>query len=104
MKIVVVGAVAGGATAARACAFGRGRTNTFIGARRACIFFANCGLPYYIGGVITRREALFVSPLETIRAKYGFDIRTRSEVLSIDRERKVVLVRILTQVKVRTLR
>lgn len=93
MKIVVVGAVAGGATAAARMRRLAEDAEILLLERGEHVSFANCGLPYYIGGVITRREALFVSPLETIRAKYGVDIRTRSEVLSIDRERKVVLVK-----------
>lgn len=96
MKIVVVGAVAGGATAAARMRRLAEDAEILLLERGEHVSFANCGLPYYIGGVITRREALFVSPLETIRAKYGFDIRTRSEVLSIDRDRKVVWVKDLS--------
>ena len=93
MKIIVIGAVAGGATAAARMRRLSEDAEILLLERGEHVSFANCGLPYYIGGVITRREALFVSPLETIRAKYGFEIRTRSEALKIDRDRKVVEVK-----------
>ncbi|HZK29606.1 MAG TPA: FAD-dependent oxidoreductase, partial [Clostridia bacterium] len=93
MKIIVIGAVAGGATAAARMRRLSEEAEILLLERGEYVSFANCGLPYYIGGVITRREALFVSSLETIRAKYGFEIRTRSEVLKIDRDRKTVEVK-----------
>ncbi len=96
MKIIVIGAVAGGATAAARMRRLAEDAEILVLERGEHVSFANCGLPYYIGGVITRREALFVSPLETIRAKYGFEIRTLSEALKIDRDRKVVQVKDLT--------
>lgn len=96
MKIIVIGAVAGGATAAARMRRLAEDAEILVLERGEHVSFANCGLPYYIGGVITRREALFVSPLETIRAKYGFEIRTLSEVLSIDPDRKVVKVKDLS--------
>src|SRR5678809_965382 len=93
MKSSVLGAGAGGATAAARMRRLSEDAEILLLERGEHVSFANCGLPYYIGGVITRREALFVSPLETIRAKYGFEIRTRSEALKIDRDRKVVEVK-----------
>ncbi len=93
MKIIVIGAVAGGATAAARMRRLAEDAEILVLERGEHVSFANCGLPYYIGGVITRREALFVSPLETIRAKYGFEIRTQSEALAIDRDRKMVKVK-----------
>ncbi|HZK41880.1 MAG TPA: FAD-dependent oxidoreductase, partial [Clostridia bacterium] len=93
MKIIVIGAVAGGATAAARMRRLAEDAEILVLERGEHVSFANCGLPYYIGGVITRREALFVSPLETIRAKYGFEIRTQSEALAIDRDRKSVKVK-----------
>lgn len=93
MKIVIVGGVAGGATAAARMRRLAEDAEIIMLERGEYVSFANCGLPYYIGQVIDRREALFVSTLETIKAKYNLDIRTQSEVIRIDREKKVVAVR-----------
>jgi NADPH-dependent 2,4-dienoyl-CoA reductase/sulfur reductase-like enzyme/rhodanese-related sulfurtransferase len=56
------------------------------------VSFANCGLPYYIGGEITEREDLLVVKPELFERRFDIKVRTRHEVLSIDRSRKVVLV------------
>ncbi len=100
MKIIIVGGVAGGATAAARMRRLSEEAEILVLERGRHVSFANCGLPYYIGGVIARREALFVSTLETIKAKYGLDIRTRSEVTKIDREKKKVQVKDLETGKV----
>ena len=57
------------------------------------VSFANCGLPYYIGGVIKNRNALFVSKPETIEIKYYVDVRINSEVMAINPEKKSVTVK-----------
>jgi NADPH-dependent 2,4-dienoyl-CoA reductase/sulfur reductase-like enzyme/rhodanese-related sulfurtransferase len=90
MKIVIVGAVAGGASAAaRARRLGE-NAEIILFERGEAPSFANCGLPYYIGGVIEQRQALLVAPKERLETRYRLDVRTRTEVTSIDRDKKVV--------------
>lgn len=57
------------------------------------VSFANCGLPYYIGGVIKNRNAIFVSTSESIEIKYYVDVRINSEVIAINPEMKSVTVK-----------
>lgn len=92
MKILVVGGVAGGATAIARLRRLNEEAEIILFERGEYISFANCGLPYFVGGVIPERDALLVSTKESVEAKYGVDIRVKSEVLSIDREKKTVLV------------
>lgn len=54
------------------------------------VSFANCGLPYYVGGVITDRGALLVQTPEALRARFGLDVRVDTEATAIDRDRKLV--------------
>ncbi len=92
-KIVIIGGVAGGATAiARLRRLDETAEITLL-ERGEYVSFANCGLPYYIGGVIPQRDALFVSTPEAITAKYNVDIRVQSEAIAIDREGKKVRVK-----------
>lgn len=93
MKIIIVGGVAGGATAAARLRRLNEDADIIMFERGEYVSFANCGLPYYLGGVISRRDALFVSDKETIEARYNIDVRTRSEVTSIDRDNKRVTVK-----------
>ncbi len=92
-KIVVVGGVAGGATAIARLRRLDENAEIILLERGEYVSFANCGLPYYIGGVIRSREALFVSTPEAIMAKYHVDVRVQSEVTAIDRDKKTVSVR-----------
>lgn len=92
MKIVIVGGVAGGASAAaRARRLGEDAEIVLI-ERGADPSFANCGLPYYVGGEIESRDKLLVAPVEQLRQRYRLDVRTLSEVTAIDREKKEVSV------------
>lgn len=93
MKIVVVGGVAGGASAA-ARARRLGETGEIVVFERGeHPSFANCGLPYYVGGKIESRNKLLVAPVEMLRHRHRLDVRTRCEVLAIHREAKQVRVR-----------
>lgn len=91
-KIVIVGGVAGGATAAARLRRLDEESHIILFERGEHISFANCGLPYYIGDVIQNRDALLVQTVEGMSKKFNLDIRNRSEVTSIDRDRKVILV------------
>ena len=93
MKIVIVGGVAGGATAAARIRRNTEKAEIVLFEKGEYISYANCGLPYYIGGIIEERERLFVQTPEAFGKRFNIDVRTRSEVTAIDRERKEVNVR-----------
>lgn len=97
MKILVVGAVAGGATAIARLRRLDESAEIIIFERGKYVSYANCGLPYYVGGVIERRDALFVSTKESIEKKYAIDIRTENEVMAIHPEKKTVTVKDLSK-------
>lgn len=93
MKILIIGGVAGGATAAARLRRLDEKAEIILFEKGEYISYANCGLPYYIGGVISERDRLFVQTSEGFSEKYGVDTRVNSEVLSIDRKSKVVTVK-----------
>jgi NADPH-dependent 2,4-dienoyl-CoA reductase/sulfur reductase-like enzyme/rhodanese-related sulfurtransferase len=93
MKIVIVGGVAGGATAAARLRRLSETAEIVIFERTGYVSYANCGLPYYVGGVIEDEEALTLSSPEHFRARYRVDVRTGSEVTEIDRDERCVTVR-----------
>lgn len=90
MKIIIIGGVAGGATAAARLRRLDENAEIILFEKGAYVSFANCGLPYYIGGKISDREALFVSDKHTISSRYNIDIRDNTEIISIDKENKLV--------------
>jgi len=91
-KLVIIGGVAGGATAAARARRLNERAEIILFERGEYISFANCGLPYYIGDVIKKRDALFVTTAEQFRQRYNIDIRSNTEVTRIDRKKKQVEV------------
>ncbi len=93
MKVLIVGGVAGGATAAARLRRLNEETEIIMFERDEFISFANCGLPYYIGNVITDRDKLMVETVEGMSKKFNLDIRNFTEVLQINRGRKTVTVR-----------
>lgn len=99
MKIIIVGAVAGGASAAARARRLNEDAEIILFERGEAPSFANCGLPYYIGGVIESREKLLVTSKQRLIDRYRLDVRTRTEVLRIDRQAKTVLARDLTSGK-----
>ncbi|NLX26806.1 MAG: FAD-dependent oxidoreductase [Lentisphaerae bacterium] len=92
-KILIVGGVAGGASAAARARRLDENCEIILFERGPDISFANCGLPYHIGGTIPQRESLLVTTPKAMSAKYNFDVRTHNEVLRIDREKKEVSVK-----------
>ena len=96
MKLVIIGAVAGGASAAARARRLDEDAEIILFERGEAPSFANCGLPYYVGGVIKDRAKLLVSPKQRLIDRYRLDVRVRSEVVRIDRENKCVHVRDLT--------
>ncbi len=93
MKIIIVGAVAGGASAAARARRLSEEAEIILFERGHDPSFANCGLPYYIGGEIAERQKLLVAPKELLQQRFRLDVRTRTEVVSIDRENKTVTAR-----------
>jgi NADPH-dependent 2,4-dienoyl-CoA reductase/sulfur reductase-like enzyme/rhodanese-related sulfurtransferase len=93
MKLVIVGGVAGGASAAARARRLSEDAQIVLFERGADVSFANCGLPYYLGGEIADRGKLLVVPVERLRERYKLDVRPRSSVESIDRVAKTLRVR-----------
>ncbi|SUB77180.1 Coenzyme A disulfide reductase [Porphyromonas macacae] len=92
MKYVIVGGVAGGATAAARLRRIDEKAEIVLFEKGEYISYANCGLPYYIGGVIEDRENLFVQTPASFAELFNFDVRVKSEVTRIDRTNKQVEV------------
>jgi NADPH-dependent 2,4-dienoyl-CoA reductase/sulfur reductase-like enzyme/peroxiredoxin family protein/TusA-related sulfurtransferase/rhodanese-related sulfurtransferase len=92
-KVLVVGGVAGGASAAARLRRLDESAQIILFERGEHISFANCGLPYYVGGVISERESLLVQTPEAMKARFGIDIRVNSEVTAIIPGEKQVEVR-----------
>jgi NADPH-dependent 2,4-dienoyl-CoA reductase/sulfur reductase-like enzyme/peroxiredoxin family protein/rhodanese-related sulfurtransferase/TusA-related sulfurtransferase len=93
MKVVIVGGVAGGASTATRLRRMDEHAEIVLLERGSYISFANCGLPYYIGGVIHERDSLLVQTPEALRAVFDVDARIESEVIRIDRDAKTVAIR-----------
>lgn len=93
MKVVIVGGVAGGATAAARIRRLDERAEIIIFERSGYISYANCGLPYYIGGVIREAAALAVQTPESFYERFRVDVRTRHEVVELLPGEKCVIVK-----------
>ena len=92
MKYLIIGGVAGGATAAARIRRNTEKAEIILLEKGQYISYANCGLPYYIGGVIDDRSKLFVQTPEAFGKRFNIDVRTNSEVISIDPLRKEVVI------------
>ena len=93
MKVVIVGGVAGGATAAARLRRLDEKAEIVILERSGFVSYANCGLPYYIGGVIEDKRALTLQTPESFRRRFRIDVRVRQEVTAIHPAEKAVTVR-----------
>ncbi len=93
MKIVIVGGVAGGATAAARLRRLDESAEIVVFERSGYISYANCGLPYYIGGGIEAPEALTLQTPESFFARFRVDMRVRHEVAALHPDRKTVSVK-----------
>jgi NADPH-dependent 2,4-dienoyl-CoA reductase/sulfur reductase-like enzyme/rhodanese-related sulfurtransferase len=97
MKLLIVGGVAGGASAAARARRLSEEAEIILFERGPDVSFANCGLPYHIGDQIKERDKLLVVTPERLRQRYRLDVRTRSSVEAIDRQAKKVKVRDLAR-------
>ena len=93
MKIIIVGGVAGGATAAARLRRIDEKAEIVLVERGPFISFANCGLPYHISGAIADRQQLLVTSESLFETRYRVDVRSRTEALAIDRVAKTVRLR-----------
>ena len=92
-RVLIVGGVAGGASCAARLRRMDENAEIFVFERSGDVSFANCGLPYYLGGVITERQNLLVATAEQFRDQFKVEIRTRHEVGRIDRLNRTVEVK-----------
>ena len=93
MKIVIVGGVAGGASTAARLRRLDEDAEIVILERTGFVSYANCGLPYYVGGVIADEDRLTLQTPGSFRSRFDIDVRVRNEAVSIDRASKTVRVR-----------
>ncbi|MDR3273630.1 MAG: FAD-dependent oxidoreductase [Flavobacteriaceae bacterium] len=99
MKIIIIGGVAGGASAATRLRRLDEKAEIILVERGNYFSYANCGLPYYIGGVIAERDNLFVQTEKGFQDRFNIDTRSNSEALKIDKEAKQVTVKDLNTQK-----
>lgn len=97
MKILIIGGVAGGATAAARLRRLSETAEIIVFEKGEHVSFANCGLPYYIGGTIGNRESVLLQTPKGFNDRYNIDVRVNSELLQICRVEKKVVVRNLVE-------
>jgi NADPH-dependent 2,4-dienoyl-CoA reductase/sulfur reductase-like enzyme/rhodanese-related sulfurtransferase len=90
MKVIIVGGVAGGASCAARLRRLDEKAEILLVERGPYVSYANCGLPYHVGGVIEKEASLLVSTEQTFRAVFAIDCRTRCEVVGISPKKKTV--------------
>ena len=93
MKVVIVGGVAGGATAATRIRRLDENAQIIVIERTGYISYANCGLPYYIGGVIEDKDDLTLQTPESFLERFQIDVRVKQEVIGIDASKKTVTIK-----------
>ncbi|MBR7136528.1 MAG: FAD-dependent oxidoreductase, partial [Clostridia bacterium] len=93
MKTIIIGGVAGGASCAARLRRLDEHAEIVLLERGEYISFANCGLPYYIGGEIEEEQSLTLQTPERFRSRFNIDVRTRNEAVDIDPVGKAVTVK-----------
>lgn len=93
MKIVIIGGVAGGMSAATRLRRLMEDAEIIIFEKGPFVSFANCGLPYYVSGEITNRDSLLVQTPESLKARFQLDVRPLHEVVAIEPDKKTVTVK-----------
>lgn len=102
MRIIIVGGVAGGASAAARARRLSEDAEIILFERGEHVSFANCGLPYHIGGTIKSRQELLIQTPESLYKRFRIDVRTKTEVIGISREQKTVTTKNLISGEVKT--
>jgi NADPH-dependent 2,4-dienoyl-CoA reductase/sulfur reductase-like enzyme/rhodanese-related sulfurtransferase len=92
-RLIIVGGVAGGASAAARARRLCEQCEIVVFERGPHVSFANCGLPYFVGGEIVEPDSLLLQTPETLRARFNLDVRVNTEVMALDRASQVVKVR-----------
>ena len=92
-KVLIVGGVAGGASTATRLRRLNEDLEIILFEKGQHVSFANCGLPYHIGGVIENRESLLVQTPESLKERFNLDVRVNSEVISVNSQEKSVIVK-----------
>ena len=93
-KVVIVGGVAGGMSAATRLRRLQEDAEIIVFEKGPYVSFANCGLPYYVSGEISDRDQLLVQTPESLKARFNLDVRPYHEVIAINPEMKTVTVKI----------
>ena len=93
MKVVIIGGVAGGMSAATRMRRLDGDAAIIVLEKSGYVSYANCGLPYYVGGVIEEESDLLLQTPESLHARFRLDVRVANEVIAINRPKKTVSVR-----------
>lgn len=102
MKIIIVGGVAGGMSTATRLRRLDERAEILVVERSGHVSFANCGLPYHVGGVIEDRSALLLQTPQSLAARFGIEVRVATEVTGIDKESRTVELKNLANGSVAT--
>ena len=102
MKVIIVGGVAGGASCAARLRRLDENVEILMVERGPYVSYANCGLPYHIGGVIEKESSLLVASEQMFRVMFGIDVRTNCEAVSISPENKTVDLRNVTTGEITT--
>ena len=92
MKIIIIGGVAGGMSAAARLRRLDEKSDIIVIEKSGYVSFANCGLPYYIGGVIKEKDNLLLETSSALKEKFNLDVRVKSEAVSINREKKEIKI------------
>lgn len=93
MRVIIIGGVAGGMSAATRLRRLDETAEIIVLERSGHVSFANCGLPYHVGGVIEQRSALLLQTPRSLAARFRIDVRLRTTAVGIDREHRVVVTR-----------
>ena len=92
-RILIVGGVAGGASCATRARRLSEKAEIIIFERGAYVSFANCGLPYYVGDVVTRERSLLVATPELFKDRFNITVKLQNEVLAIDRNKQEIVIK-----------
>ena len=93
MKVLIIGGVAGGATAAARLRRLNEKAEIIVFEKSGYVSYANCGLPYYIGGIIENKKALTLQTPASFKKRFNIDVRVNSEVLSINPKERTLFIK-----------